>query len=210
MPQLIRTMVTRPVLQLLILLAAVFLSACLAQPHPNKNLFNLNPEPAEIQDQPKVGRRVALMTTVTSASGYERRALVYKVGPDQFKVDFYNEFLAPPARLLADQAAQFLNRSSSRLRVVKTPGLAPADYGLETYLEYLYGDFTGPTPKAEMAVRFTFNDLKGDRPRVLLDRTYRQTIPMFDNSPAAQAEALSRCLAVILEDLNRDLSRVVR
>lgn len=195
---------------LTLLLAALMLTACMAQPHPDKNLFGLSLETAETQTRPKAGRRTVLLATVTAASGYENRSLVYKVGPDQFKVDFYNEFIAPPARLLADQTAQFLDRSSTRLRAVKTPGLTLADYGLETYLEHLHGDYTGPVPQADLAIRFTLNDLRGSSPRVVLDRTYRQTRPLAENSPAALALAMSECLGGILEELNKDMNKAVR
>lgn len=195
---------------LTLFLPLLMLTACLAQPHPDKNLFGLSLETAQTQTQTKAGRRTVLLATVTAASGYENRSMVYKVGPDQFKVDFYNEFIAPPTRLLADQTAQFLNRASARLRVVKTPGLALADYGLETYLEHLHGDFTGPAPQADLAIRFTLNDLRGASPRVVLDRTYRQTRPLAENSPAALALAMSECLGGILEELNMDMNKAVR
>jgi Uncharacterized protein conserved in bacteria len=195
---------------LLPLLATLLLTACLAQPHPDKNIFSLNLEPAEVQTPAKAGRRTVLLATVTAASGYENRSMVYKVGQDQFKVDFYNEFLAPPARLLADRTAQYLDRESPRLRVVKTPGLALADYGLETYLEHIHGDYSGPVPQADLAIRFTLNDLRGQSPRVVLDKTYQRARPLAENSPAALAAALSEGLADILSELNRDMNRSVR
>lgn len=199
-----------PGIWLLPLLAALLLSACLAQPHPDKTVFGLNLEPAEVQTRAMAGRRTVLLATVTAASGYENRSLVYKVGPDQFKVDFYNEFLAPPARLLADQTAQYLDRESARFRLVKTPGLALADYGLETYLEHIHGDYSGPVPQADLAIRFTLNDLRGQAPRVVLDRTFQRSRPLAENSPSALAAALRECLAEILNELNQDMNKSVR
>ena len=189
--------------------ALLLLTACLTQAHPQKNYFTLEVRPPETRvDTAK--RRTLLVGTVSAAAGYDNRGLVYRVGPDKFESDFYNEFLAPPARLLADQCAQYLDASSRRVRAVKTPGLALADYGLETYLETMHGDFTTGPPQAVLAIRFTVNDMRRAPTRVLLDKTYRYTAPMAAKTPEAMVTALSGCLESILAELSGDLDKAVR
>ena len=197
-------------ISLALLAAAVLtLTACLTQAHPQKNLFTLDARPPETQAN-TAKRRTLLAGTVSAAAGYDNRGLVYRVGPDQFENDFYNEFMAPPARLLADQCAQYLDAASRRVRVVKTPGLALADYGLETYLETMHGDFTADPPQGVMAIRFTVNDLRQAPTRVLLDKTYRYSAPMAAKTPEALVAALSRCLEAILAELNGDIDKNIR
>ena len=197
--------------RLIFLLAAVVLaSACLSQPHPVKNVYGLMAEPADQAAQRPANRRTLLVGTVTAAAGFDNRALVYRVGEDRFETDFYNEFLAPPARLLADQTAQYLDDRSRRVRVVKTPGLVIAHYGLETYLECLYGDFTVEPPVAVLGIRFAVNDLRGSQPRILIDVTYRQTVPLAAKGPDALVAAMNEGLNLILTDLNLDLEKNIK
>ena len=205
-------------LRLVPLLAAVVLiSACLAQPHPVKNIYSLLAEPLQPGEptgpvtKPRTDRRTLLVGTVTAAAGFDNRALVYRVGEDRFETDFYNEFMAPPARLLADQTAQYLDDRNRRVRVVKTPGLIIAQFGLETYLEALYGDFTVEPPLAVVNIRFAVNDLRREAPRILMEKTYRQTVPLSaDNNAEALVAAMNEGLNLILEELNRDIEKSIR
>ena len=182
-------------------------TACLSQPHPVKNHYTLGLSSPETADRPQAARRTLLVGTVTAAAGFDNRSLVYKVGADRFESDFYNEYVAPPARLLADLTSQYLDQSSPRFRVVKTPGLTLAQYGLETYLEALYGDYTTGQPQAVVAIRFTLNDLRGSSPKVMWDKTYRHSASMADKSPQALVEAQGLALNEILAELNKDISR---
>ena len=197
-------------ISLALLAAAVLtLTACLSQAHPKKNYFTLDARPPETRaDTAK--RRTMLVGTVSAAAGYDNRGLVYRVGPGQFDTDFYNEFIAPPARLLADQCAQYLDAASRRVRVVKTPGLTLAEFGLETYLETMHGDFTTQPPQGVLVIRFTVNDLRRSPTRVLLDRTYRSSVPLAAKTPEALVTALSACLESILAELSGDIDKAVR
>ncbi|MDR3037927.1 MAG: PqiC family protein, partial [Candidatus Adiutrix sp.] len=155
------------------------------------------------------GRRTLLIGAVTTAAGYDGRALVYRLGPDRYESDFYNEFLAPPARLLADAETERLTRTSRRLRVTTTPGLALAEFGLETRLEALYGDYTRTPPQAVLTLRFTLNDLRPVATRVVLDRTYPCLRPLAEETPSGLVAAFRLCLADTLDELALDLDRLI-
>ncbi len=192
------------------LAAMLTLTACLAQPHPKKNLFNLA---AALNERPTVSlpaRRTLLAGGAATAAGYDNRGLVYRLGPDRYDTDFYNEFLAPPARLLVDQATQYLAAHNRRVRVVKTPGLTLADYGLETYLESLYGDFTVDPPRAVINIRFTLNDLRGAANKVVWDKTYRREEPVAAKDAAGLVAAWNLALGDLMAELNRDIEQSVR
>lgn len=193
---------------IVMVMAMLALSACLSQPHPNSNRFALEVRPPETQVTNNT-RRTLLVGTVSAASGFDNRGLVYRIGPDQFDTDFYNEFMAPPARLLADQATNFLDAANRRVRVVRSPGLILADFGLETHLEAMYGDFTVSPPQAVIALRFTASDLRSSPARILLDKTYRHQTPLTGKSPAAVVVGLNGSLEAILRELNSDLERAI-
>lgn len=190
-----------------VLSALMIISACLSQPHPVKNQYALRAEAPEASDKTRTDRRTLMVGTVSAAAGFDNRGLVYRVGPERFEYDFYNEFMAPPARLLADQTSQYLDLVSPRFRVVKSPGLTLAQYGLETYLEGLYGDYTVNPPQAVLIIRYTLNDMRGSSSRVVWDKTYQRAAIMNDKTPDALTEALGVALSDILNELNQDIGK---
>lgn len=195
---------------LLLLLGTLFLSACLAQPHPNKNTYALEAAVPEPSGQVKARQKTMLVGTVAVAAGFENRAFIYRTSPNKLEADFYNEFMAPPARLLADQAAQYLDAANKRLRVVKSPGMIIADFGLETYLESILGDFTQNPPRAVISIRFTVNNLQQSPVKAVLDKTYRHETVMAGKSPENMVIALNNSLTAILAELNQDLEKKIR
>jgi ABC-type uncharacterized transport system auxiliary subunit len=195
----------------LIVSLSLILAACLGQPHPVKNRFNLAVPEADLGAVVNAaGRRTLLLGAVTAAPAYDGRALLYRVGPDRYENDFYNEFLAPPARLLAETASDRLTRASQRLRVTSVPGLVMADFGLEAHIQDLYGDFRFIPPRAVMTLRFTLNDLQPAVARVALDRLYTCERPLAGRGGAAElVAAYGLCLADILEELAQNLDRAI-
>jgi len=194
-----------------VVLLALSLAACLGQPHPVKNRFILTlPAAAPLEAVNAAGRRTLLLGAVTAAPAYDGRALLYRLGPDRYESDFYNEFLAPPTRLLAEAAADRLTRSGRRLRVTTAPGLVIADYGLEAHIQDLYGDFRLDPPRAVLTLRFTLSDLQPAAPRVALDRLYPCQRALPGRGGAAElVAAYGLCLADILDELAGDLDQAI-
>ena len=193
-----------------VFMALSLMAACLGQPHPVKNRFILAVPDALEEAVNAAGRRTLLLGSVTAAPVYDGQALIYRLGPDRYESDFYNEFLSPPARLLVEAAAGRLTRSSKLLRVTAAPGLAVADYGLETHIQDLYGDFRLDPPRAVMTLRFTLNDLRPSKARVMLDRLYPCVRPLPERGgPADLVAAYGLCLADTLEALARDLDQAI-
>ena len=191
---------------------ALCLAACLGQAHPVKNRFTLAlPEAVPGAAVNAAGRRTLLLGAVTSAPAYDGRAFLYRLGPDRYESDFYNEFLAPPTRLLAEAAADRLTRASRLFRVTTVPGLVTADYGLEIHIQDIYGDFRpDEPPRAVLNLRFILSNLKSAAPRVALDRLYpcARSLPARGGA-AGLVAAYGLCLDDILEEVARDLDAAV-
>ena len=184
--------------------------ACLGQPHPVKNRFTLAAPEAPGTVFNAAGRRTLLLGSVTAAPAYDGRGLVYRLGPDRYESDFYNEFLAPPTRLLAEAAAERLTWGGRRLRVVTAPGLAVADFGLEVHIQDLYGDFRANPPRAVMTLRFILSDLRPAAARAVLDRLYPCERSLPERGEAADlVAAYGLCLADVIEELAQDLDRAI-
>ncbi|UQZ88138.1 hypothetical protein C4J81_02485 [Deltaproteobacteria bacterium Smac51] len=195
---------------LMVAAGALLTTGCLSKPYPNKNYFSLSAELPNTTTVQKAKRYTLMVGTVNAASGFEDRLLVYRIGPNQYETDFYNEFVAAPARLLADLAAQHLDNINSKVRVVKNPGMRMADFGLETYLEGIFGDFTVTPPAATVNIRFTLNDLRGSQAKVIMDKTYRCTRSIQEKKPTALVAGMNVCVNEILNELNQDFEKMAR
>ena len=201
-----------PKLSPIVFLALSLMLSCLGQPHPVKNRFLLavSEEAPPAAAVNAAGRSTLLLGAVTAAPACDGRALVYRLGPDRYESDFYNEFLVPPTRLLAEALADRLTRAGKRLRVAAAPGLTVADFGLETHIQELYGDYSLTPPRAVLALRFTLNDLRPIAAKVILDRLYpcRRSLP--EGARAADlVAAYGLCLGDILDELALDLDRAI-
>ncbi|MDR2725625.1 MAG: PqiC family protein [Candidatus Adiutrix sp.] len=201
-----------PKLSPIVFLALSLMLSCLGQPHPVKNRFLLavSEEAPPAAAVNAAGRSTLLLGAVTAAPACDGRALVYRLGPDRYESDFYNEFLAPPTRLLAEVLADRLTRASQRLRVAVGPGLAVADFGLEAHIQELYGDFSQTPPRAVLTLRFTLNDLRPAAAKVISDRLYPCRRPWPEGTGAAGlVAAYGLCLNDILESLARDIDLAI-
>jgi uncharacterized lipoprotein YmbA len=199
--------------KLLMLIAALALAAlpgCFSQPYPQKNYYSLQAELPKASVLHPAKPYTLVLGAVSAASGFEDRFLVYRIGPNQFETDFYNELVAAPARLLADLAAQHLDNINSKLWVVKNPGMKLADFGLEIYLEGLYGDFSQKEASAVVDIRFTLNDLRPSQARVLMDKSYHCGRVIEERKPDVLAGALNVCVNDILTEIKQDFERVIR
>lgn len=199
----------RFVIVLMLIPLTLFLEACFSQPYPEKNLYLLTTP--VVENKAKSGKqRTLLIGIISTAAGYDNQGLVYRVGPNKYEQDFYNDFMAPPARLIVDNVTQYLDAANPRLLVVKTPGLFLADYGLEGYLESMYGDFTVTPPLAVINIRFSLVDLRPQNPIVKFDHTYRRKILFEGKGAAGLVSAFNVGLGEILLDLNKDIGKAVR
>ena len=186
---------------------ALLLTGCFHKPAPTKNTYNLNVNDVQWQTGNSASKKYSMIVgQISVASGFEGRALIYKIGPNQFEADFYNELIAPPDRLLADLAVQYLEAHSTKMQVLKNSGLRLAEFGLEAYIEKLYGDYSQTLQKAVISIKFTVNDLRPAEPRILISKIYTSEVPITGNSPDLLVEGLSRAMTNILAQLATDIN----
>jgi cholesterol transport system auxiliary component len=120
--------------------------------------------------------------------------------------DPYNQLIAEPGSMLADQIAAWLERARLFQSVAHPETSRPADYVLEGTVTELYGDFRpGQAPAAVLAMQLVLIDLTGTLPR----STYTRVIAQRVNLPAASPDALVRgygqALTGLLAQLTTDL-----
>lgn len=146
----------------------------------------------------------------TIDAAFAQRNLVYRIGPFEYKSDFYNEFLVAPAVAVTEKTRRWL-ASSGLFERVLMPGsrLAPT-YTMEGNVTALCGDFRDETaPVAVMELRCFLVDDRDPAETVVFSRTYRASSPLQAKKAANLVAALDECLVEILTSLEEDLKEPV-
>jgi hypothetical protein len=180
----------------------------LSKPYPAINSFDVSLPAVGSPAFAKVRPYVVRVSQFDSAAAYETRKLIYKSRNGQLLEDFYNELIAPPARLLADSLATRLDLTSPNAQFVRSQGQRGADFVLEGFLAELLGDFSQEPPVARIVLSVTLNDVRRDKAQILLARTYQAQVT-FDSArdrPAPELmKALTQAWGQILLSLEQDL-----
>ena len=148
-----------------------------------------------------------LVRDVTGAPGLETRGLRWKLPDGSLHVDFYEQWVVPPAQAVEDSLRLWLT-DSGLFRAVVAPGsrLTP-DLVLEGELTEFVGD-----PKAGVARVALALVLLDERPkpaRVLLQSSVAGSAPLTDAEPAAVARALRAALTQALEECERRIAAAI-
>jgi ABC-type uncharacterized transport system auxiliary subunit len=199
----------------LALLAALALAAAgcgLEKPYPAINTFDVSPaKPAPPVS--KVRPFVVRVSQLGAAAAYETRKLIYKSRQGQMLEDYYNELVAPPGRLLADSLATYLDLTSPHAQFVRSQGQRSADFVLEGYLAEFLGDFSKDPPEARIALAATLNDVRRERAKIVLARTYvaREAFSPARGRPAQDLSlALAKAYRQVILSLEEDLGEFFR
>ena len=186
--------------------AALVLAGCgIGKPIPTANTYIVEPpQPPQAATRRTENLR---MGNVRVAPAFAGRALVYRLGEVQYTADFYNEFIAEPGPLLGSQMAAWLDRAGPFQAVAQPEAPSAAPLVLDAVVTELYGDFRPGRPSAAvMTVRFTLTDLRGVRPRAMLERSIGRRVQLADDSPDALVRGYSQALGEILGELAPQLA----
>jgi ABC-type uncharacterized transport system auxiliary subunit len=194
------------------LLFLVLLGCGLEKPYPAISAFDLSPASTPIPTLGQVRPKVVRVSQFNPSATYETRKLIYKTTKGLLVEDFYNELVAPPSRLLADSVATYLNQRSPSAQFVRTQGQKGADYVLEGFLSECLGDFSQNPPIARLTISVTLNDIRRDKVKIVLAKTYQSQIAFTSNLDRPAPEliaALTKAWGQILANLDADLESVL-
>ncbi|MDR1309935.1 MAG: PqiC family protein [Deltaproteobacteria bacterium] len=197
-------------------LGLLLLSACgLSRPYPAIRSFSLEPPAPDSAPAAAKNRRPLLVQVSPggAAPQYETAKLIYRIGPNEFRGDFYNELVGLPARLVADRLAAFLDRRSPLVQASQGIGARAPDLSLDVFLLAFHGDYTQSPPLAVVEAKISLTDLRRGRSKGLFSKTYSgQAVLPADppDRPADQARGLAEALAPILSEALADLERSLR
>jgi hypothetical protein len=177
----------------------------LEAPYPDRRFYTID---APRTGAPRTGdAKILLRVRRFSASRMcDGSELVTRTGEATYESDFYNVLFVPPALQIGEQTQRWLAESGLYGHVVG-PGSSLAEtHLLEGHLVALYGDYRKPgAQQAVTELQFMLARVTEDPAVVLLQKTYREEIPLANREPASLvkgwSEGLSRILAALEEDL---------
>ncbi len=194
---------------LLVAAAALVLGACtlgLSRPPVERSAYLI--AASRESPPPPATKPVAIKVRPLRADPlYERKEFLYRVEGQRVLSDFYNEFAERPDAMITAALIDWLKRARLFEAVVEPGVPADAPYMLDGSIAALYGDLQDPRqPAAVMAIQFYLVHWGSSSPTVVLDRTFRQRVPLRANTPQALAQGYSEALARILAELEGALA----
>jgi cholesterol transport system auxiliary component len=190
-----------------------------SRPYIEARRFPLVPRrPAGGPRRGSAGRKVLLVRLMRAAPGLDQRGLRTRRADGSESLDFYNEWIAPPAELVEEALRRWLT-DSGLFSAVTTPGSrAGADLVLEMELTALRADLASGTAVAELSGVLLSGGGGPQGGRVLAQLTPRGEVPLSaaevaaggaerDVAPEVAAEAMTNALAEALRALERSLAR---
>lgn len=183
------------------------LGGCTAlnRPYPAKRCFALEITPCQERVNAP-GSATIRVRQFRVSPPYHQSQFVYKLGEAEFKRDYYDEFIAPPAELVTDQAIAWLHDSGVFQATCEGNSAADHDLVLEAVVTSLYGDYTKhAAPEAVLTIHFFLLADAGARTSVVFDRTYSERVALDGDDPDVLVRGWSQGLQRILTNLEADL-----
>ncbi len=179
----------------------------LRKPYPDKAQYTVAVTPPERRAQRPIDAPLRVRRLHIVAP-FDRQALVWRVGPDQYAPSFYEVFAAAPDQLLTAQAARYLDAAGPFQTVIDSGSLLHAPYALEGRVIALHGDRTGTTPAAVVEAAFLLIDESTGDGEVMHQGTYRAEVALPDDSAAALVAGYGEAWGRVLMKLTRDLNGI--
>ena len=145
--------------------------------------------------------------TVSVASPFDGKSLVYRLGDQRYEKDFYNVYTAIPAEMVANSERQWMNKSGIFAATVGLGNSFFPYYVLQTTVNEFYGDYRNK-PEAVVSVEFFLTVVNSGKGNPLIGANrYTKRVALKDNTPEAlvlgQQQALAEIFAQYEEQLNK-------
>ncbi|MGE4578280.1 MAG: hypothetical protein AB7F21_01980 [Desulfuromonadales bacterium] len=203
----------RPRLLSLFLITVALLSACvqvdnkmLEKSPPARQFYALEavrPLPAATLQADSVLR----LAPFRLAPPFYGKGFIYRFDEHRYQSDYYHQFIADPAALITAATEKWLAASGRFAAVGSAVSRLEADWLLEGTVDALYGDFRQPqSPRAILELHLRLLDTKADRPSVLFQHRYTESLPFEPGPPANLVKAWNQGLMDILMQFEQDIA----
>jgi len=149
--------------------------------------------------------RALQVSSVTIAAPFNQNYFLYRINSTQYLVDYYNSFLALPARQMDSALANYLKIIGHFYPVA--PGEAAPR--LQVDITELYADYRNRNyPKAVVTLHFTVTTFNDNNTAIVFDKTLHSAIPLEAKDTTSLLAAWSKGLQIDLTAGVRSLTRI--
>lgn len=199
---------TRRLRGLAVLALIALCAACsFTKPAPLKNTWLIDaPRPATAARQPPLPG-VLLVDTTSVAEAFAGKPMVYRFETHRYESDYYNEFFVAPRDMVGQRVLEWLQAAHLFETVAPLPGSRVRHARrLQVFVNEMYADVRERArPTAVLSIQF-YLMAEDDSGRPLrYGAQLRNVAAMRDDSAQAYAQALSRALTAVLEELEQQL-----
>lgn len=190
-------------------IALALASGCsLSRPAPAKAYFAIDAGDPPPADAP--ARAGALrVARVKVPPPFDKETFHYRVGPNQYRADYYVNFIAPPGRLITGELIRWLSASNQFDTVIDASSPVGSDVTLQCVITGLYADYTDrAAPAAVVDATIFLLDESGVDARVLLSTDYHESEPMAEQGSAELARAWGVALGRMFQAMSADLQNL--
>jgi len=156
-----------------------------------KQYYNLSPEvPAPAKNGLFQGETLMVKAFAIN-SAFDSYSFVYKIGENEYRTDYYNEFISYPSKLITEKISEVLYRSKY-FKPALTDDKKDVVYRLS-------GDYTDKNnPRATMELMLILEKKTGSAFTPVLSNTYAADEPIPNQAPASLVSGWNAGLSKIL------------
>lgn len=174
--------------------------ASLSRPDPDRRHYLLRVErPDTLESAAAPVENVLAVRTFRVASAYDARGMLTALPGGRVERHFYEQFFLLPGDMITSQFREWL-QATGLFSVVSDLGvLVEPDLILEGFVQELYRDFRGNTPRAVLAIQLLLLRPDGAGAMdVVLQDDYRQVLDLPDSSIQTLVSSWNLALEQIL------------
>ena len=150
----------------------------------NKSYFDLAITlPVSSQDKMCKGKTILVKEFYINPA-FDSHSFVYRLGKNKYSIDYYNEFISSPARLITQIIEESLC-ASNLFTSIQTDKKQNISFRLSGKITRLYGDFQDPSnPRAVIEISMILGKKHGSAFQAISSKTYLAQENISSNDPS--------------------------
>jgi len=144
----------------------------------------------------KYANKTLLVNVPTASPGYDTKKMIYTKQPYELKEFAFNQWVAPPAKMIQPVIVDALSQSGLFKSVVGSPFSGKPDYMLAVQLLTLQQEFTPESSQVNFSMRVELID-RNTR-KIIKSRVFTVSQMAVANNPHAGVVAANEALATAL------------
>ena len=161
-------------------------------------------------DSGKTSTAILIVEPFSIDSAFRTRSIVYRRSAHKFEINYYGEYLIPPAKMVAEQTRRWLDDSGIFARVLQPGSNAIPTHVLEGHIVKAYVDASeSGQPAAQFEVSVYLMKKENLEDEVLFGKTYSAREPMDSLTAEDYFAALHIAFTKVLQQCEKDLAALL-